>query len=71
VSINPSTTRHNGENPEPAEGAVLFKIIGRLSWDNLQAVHHAWPGSTVEHVLEGTGIYVGSGPQNPNQGAAR
>lgn len=37
---------------------VLFKIIGRRSWDNLQSWHEALPGSQIEHVMEGTGIFV-------------
>jgi hypothetical protein len=37
---------------------VLFKIISRHSWDNLQSWHESFPGSSVEHVMKGTGIYV-------------
>ena len=37
---------------------VLFKIISRYSWDQMQAWHRACPGSTVEHVMAGTGIYI-------------
>jgi hypothetical protein len=45
------------ENPaERTEVMVLFRIIGRHSWDRLQAWHRSCPGSTVEHVLYG--IYV-------------
>jgi hypothetical protein len=40
--------------PEPL--MVLFKIIGRHSWDRLQSWHRSCPGSTIEHVLHG--IYV-------------
>ena len=35
---------------------ILFKIISRRSWDNLQNRHQALPGSHVEHVMDG--IYV-------------
>ena len=37
---------------------VLFRIISRRSWDNLQGWHKALPGSRVEHVMKGTGIFV-------------
>jgi hypothetical protein len=37
---------------------ILFKIISRRSWDELQGWHKAFPGSQVEHVMKGTGIYV-------------
>ncbi len=37
---------------------ILYKIISRHSWDKMQALHKSCPGSTVEHVMEGTGIYV-------------
>ncbi len=37
---------------------VLFKIISRHSWDVLQGWHKACPGSTVEHLMKGTGLYV-------------
>ena len=40
--------------PEPL--AVLFRIIGRSSWDDLQGWHRALPGSRIEHVKYG--IYV-------------
>jgi hypothetical protein len=35
---------------------ILFRIISRKSWDELQSWHEAFPGSTVEHVLHD--IYV-------------
>lgn len=35
---------------------VLFRIISRRSWDELQSWHKALPGSRVEHVAYG--IYV-------------
>jgi hypothetical protein len=35
---------------------ILFRIISRRSWDRLQGLHEAFPGSRVEHVLHG--IYV-------------
>ena len=37
---------------------VCFRIISRRSWDNLQSLHQAFPGSCVERVMEGTGIFV-------------
>lgn len=43
-------------SPEPL--IVLFRIIGRRSWDNLQSWHEAFPGSRIEHVMTGTGIFV-------------
>ncbi len=35
------------------EVMVLVKIISRRSWDDLQAMHRACPGSTVEHLYRG------------------
>jgi hypothetical protein len=35
---------------------ILFKVVSRRSWDDLQAWHEAFPGSRVEHVL--FGIYA-------------
>ena len=35
---------------------VLFRIISRHSWDNLQCWHRALPGSRVEHLM--FGLYV-------------
>lgn len=37
---------------------ILFRIISRYSWDELQRQHEALPGSRIEHVMEGTGIFV-------------
>ncbi len=37
---------------------VMFRIISRHSWDVLQGWHKACPGSTVEHLMKGTGLYV-------------
>ena len=44
--------------PEPRMEAlmVLFRIISRESWDELQSLHKAFSESRVEHVLYG--IYV-------------
>lgn len=44
-----------GFYPEPRTEAlmVLFKIISRHSWDNLQSWHKVFPGSRIEHVLYG------------------
>ncbi len=36
--------------------SVLFRILTRRSWDELQAWHRACPGSTVEHLM--FGLYV-------------
>lgn len=35
---------------------ILFRIVGRHDWDNLQSWHEALPGSRIEHVL--FGLYV-------------
>jgi hypothetical protein len=40
------------------ETLILFKIISRRSWDELQSWHRAFPGSRIEHVQKGTGIFV-------------
>ena len=45
---------------------ALFRIISRGSWDNLQGWHEALPGSRVERVMKGTGIFV---PHVPSGGA--
>lgn len=37
---------------------VMFRIISRRSWDELQGWHEAFPESRVEHVMKGTGIFV-------------
>jgi hypothetical protein len=36
--------------PERTEVMVMFRIISRRSWDELQSWHRACPGSTVEHL---------------------
>jgi hypothetical protein len=41
---------------ECTEVMVLFRILTRRSWDELQAWHRACPGSTVEHLYRG--LYV-------------
>ncbi len=33
--------------------SVLFRIISRRSWDELQSCHEALPGSRVEHLMYG------------------
>ena len=43
--------------PQAETLVVLFRIISRHSWDNLQSWRKAFPRSRVEHVLYGT--YVG------------
>jgi hypothetical protein len=37
---------------------VLFKIISRRSWYELQGWREAFPGARVERVIKGTGIFV-------------
>jgi hypothetical protein len=43
-------------SPERTELSVLFRIISRRSWDELQAWHRACHGSRVEHLM--FGLYV-------------
>lgn len=38
------------------ELSVLFRIISRHSWGELQAWHRACPGSRIEHLMHG--LYV-------------
>lgn len=40
----------------PEDISVLFRIISRRSWDQLQSYHAALPGSRIEHLM--FGIYV-------------
>jgi hypothetical protein len=42
--------------PERTEVMMMFRIIGRRSWDELQSWHKSCPGSTVEHLYRG--VYV-------------
>ena len=52
--IKMRTPLHNSiqdSSPEPL--LILFRIISRESWDELQGLHEALPGSRVEHVLYG------------------
>ncbi len=46
--------------PEPQTETlmVLFRIISRRSWDELQGWREALPGSQIEHIQKGTGIFV-------------
>lgn len=46
--------------PEPhAEPMMfMFRIISRKQWDELQGLHKACPGSSLEHLMTGTGLYV-------------
>ncbi len=37
----------------PPDTLILFRILGRRSWGELQRWHRALPGSSVEHVLKG------------------
>lgn len=41
---------------ERIELMVMFRIISRRSWDELQAIHQAFPDSRVEHLAHG--LYV-------------
>ncbi len=43
------------DNPQERadEVMVLVKIISRRSWVDLQAMHRACPGSTVDHLYRG------------------
>ena len=42
--------------PEDESIMVLFRIVSRRSWDELQSWHRALPGSRVEHLMYG--LYV-------------
>ena len=42
--------------PERTEVMVMFRILTRREWDNLQSWHKSCPGSTVEHLYRG--MYV-------------
>jgi len=44
------------QNRPPETLAVLFRIISRRSWDELQSWHRALPGSRVERLM--FGLYV-------------
>jgi hypothetical protein len=46
------------------ETLILFKIISRSSWNELQSWHKAFPGSRIEHVMQDTGIFVLHVPPN-------
>ncbi|HVF02996.1 MAG TPA: hypothetical protein VNA27_16860 [Rubrobacteraceae bacterium] len=37
---------------------ILFRIIPRQSWGELQELHEAFPGSCVEHILHGVYVLV-------------
>ena len=63
--LNPSI---NDSLPGPL--MVFFKIISRHSWDNLQSWHEALPGSQIEHVMKGTGIFVLHVPRSGAGGLA-
>jgi hypothetical protein len=41
------------QDSPPETLLVLFRIISRRSWDELDHWHEALPGSRVEHVLYG------------------
>lgn len=36
--------------------SILFRVISRYSWDQLQSYHAALPGSRIEHLM--FGLYV-------------
>jgi hypothetical protein len=42
--------------PERTEVMVMFRIISRHDWDQLQGWHKSCPGSSVEHLAHG--LYV-------------
>jgi hypothetical protein len=42
--------------PERTEVMVMFRIISRHDWDQLQGWHRSCPGSSVEHLAHG--LYV-------------
>ncbi len=46
--------------PEPQTDnlMILFRIISRRSWDELQDLHEAFPGSRVEHVLHDIHVLI-------------
>jgi hypothetical protein len=54
----------------PESLMILFRIISRRSWDNLQSWPAALPGSYVERVMEGTDIFVLHVPAGGAQGIA-
>jgi hypothetical protein len=39
--------------PRHTEVMVMFRIISRRHWDQLQSWHRSCPGSTVEHLEHG------------------
>lgn len=53
--FSPREEYHEGQT-EPL--MILFRILSRRSWDNLQSWHRAFPGSRIEHLMEGTGFFV-------------
>jgi hypothetical protein len=44
------------EPAERTEVMMMFRIISRRSWDELQSWHKSCPGSTIEHLHRG--LYV-------------
>ncbi len=62
--LNPSIT----DSP-PETLMVSFRIISRRSWDDLQGLREALPGSRIEHVLHG--IYVLHVPPGGAKGLGR
>ena len=52
----PLNLSRNDRPPEPL--MILFRVLSRRSWDELQGWHEAFPESRLEHVLTGTGIFV-------------
>ncbi len=48
------------DEPEPRPEAmmILSKIISRYSWDRLQSFHEVLPGSRIEHLKKGTGLFI-------------
>ncbi len=44
--------------PQTEPLIILIRIISHRSWDELQSLHEAFPGSRMEHVLDGTYVLV-------------
>jgi hypothetical protein len=66
VSIDEASAQHNGAKRPAA--LVMFRIISRRHWNQLQSWHQACPGSAVEH-LE-AGLYVLTVPADGAEAAA-
>jgi hypothetical protein len=58
------------DHSPPVALMICFKIISRWAWDELQGWHAALPGSYVERLMEGTGIFVLHVPAGGAKGIA-